>query len=177
MTSEAPGTPEKPKDAMERLGFQISRLSTGDRARLRRMFLTRSPQAEGVVIGLLHSAGIQIPEKPEAYSPWRLVAHVGALLSGTAGHNPHAGWSRLGEALGDADYSENRMMRLTSARGRQLEGQIIRAARMLVQKKVEAINLWTVFELAGGRVDSDEQARRTIAKHYYAATRQEGEKP
>ena len=65
--------------------------------------------------------------------------------------------------------SENRLMRLTSARGKGLEAQIIRAVRMLAQKGQVPVNLRTLFALIGHDPDKAEDARIRIAKDYYAA--------
>ena len=121
------------------------------------------------MIGLLHRAGVSAPEGLVSYEPWRLVAHVAALLSGTGGEQPHAPGRSLGRALHAAAYSENRLLRLTAARGPALSAQIIRAARMLAQAGLAPVNLWTLFHLAGRDPDKAEEARLTIAKDYYAA--------
>lgn len=162
-------TPDKPKDPVASIAGQVPHLSTGDRAALRRIYLTRSNSADGVVVGLLHRAGVTVPERAEAFAPWRLLAHVAALLSGTGGEQPHAPGRRVGTALQAAGYSENRLLRLTAARGQALEGQIIRAARMLVQAGVGPVNLWTLFLLAGRDRDKAEEARIRIAQDYYSA--------
>ena len=174
-TSEALAVDE-PEDAMASISSQIARLSTGDRAGLRRIFLTKRHEADGVVIGLLHRAGITISTAAEVFAPWRLLAHVAALLSGTAGDRAHARGKRLGSALHGAGYSENRLLRLTAARGPALHGQIIRAARVLAQAGQGPVNLWTVFDLAGRDLVKAEEARLRIAQDYYAAAaRSEGD--
>lgn len=143
-------------------------LTTGDRAALRRLYLTRSPAAEGVVIGLLHRA--EVPEaewREPAFARWQLLAHVAAVLSGTSGAAPHAPTASFGRALHAAGYSEHRLMRLTSARGAALEDQIVRAARYLAQDRQVPVDLWEVRNLLS--VERAEAARLKIARDYYAA--------
>lgn len=173
MASEAPAAdaPDRPKDAMASLAGQVPHLSTGDRAALRRIYLTRSHAADGVVVGLLTRAGVTVSDRPEVFAPWRLVAHVAALLSGTGGVQPHAPARRLGRALQQAGYSENRLLRLTAARGPALHDQIVRAARVLAQAGEVPVNLWTVLDLAGRDPDKAEEARIRIAQDYYAAVK------
>lgn len=161
------------KDPVASIAGQITVLSTGDRAMLRRLYLTqssssRSRQADGVVVGLLHRAGVTVPAHL-AYEPWRLLAHVAALLSGTGGQQPHAAAVRVGRALHAAGYSENRLLRLTAVRGEALTHQIVLAARMLAQAGKSPINLWTILHLAGRDPDKAEEARVRIAQDYYAA--------
>lgn len=162
-------TPDRPKDPVASIAGQVPHLSTGDRAALRRIYLTQSSKADGVVVGLLHRAGVTIPERSEAFAPWRLLAHVAALLSGTGGEQPHAPGRRLGTALHSAGYSENRLLRLTAARGPALHDQIVRAARMLAQAGERPVNLWTLLHLAGRDRDKAEDARIRIAQDYYSA--------
>ena len=168
--------PDAPKDAVASIAAQIARLSKGDRAALRRIYLTKSHEADGVVIGLLHHAGVTMKLSPTNIAPWRLLTHVSALLSGTGGGQSHAPGKRLGAALSAAGYSENRLLRLTAAQGAGLYGQIIRAARILAQSGEASVNLWTVFHLAGHDPARAEEARIRIAQDYYAAeARAEGD--
>ena len=171
------GEPEgKPKDPVASIAAQVAHLSTGDRAALRRIYLTKRHEADGVVIGLLHRAGVALPSQAEAFAPWRLLAHVAALLSGTGGEQPHAPGRRLGLALHAAGYSENRLMRLTAARSEALNGQIIRAARMLARGGQAPVDLWTLFHLAGRDADEAEEARIRITQEFYTAkARAEGD--
>ncbi|WP_019517441.1 type I-E CRISPR-associated protein Cse2/CasB [Sphingomonas sp. Mn802worker] len=158
-----------PKDVMASIGGQIAHLSAGDRAALRRIYLTGRPSADGIVIGLLHRAGVTVPDDAVTFRPWRLVVHAAALLSGTAAAHPHAKSKRLGTLLHDIGLSENRLLRLTSARGEALDAQAIRAARMLAQVGQRTINLWTLFDLVGNDEADAEAARLRIAQDYYAA--------
>lgn len=128
------------------------------------------------MVGLLHRAGVTVSDHLPAYEPWRLLTHVAALLSGTGAEQPHASGRRLGAALHAAGYSENRLLRLTAARGQPLAEQIIRAARMLAQAGQAPVNLWSFYHLAGRDPKAAEEARIRIAQDYYsAAARSEGE--
>jgi CRISPR type I-E-associated protein CasB/Cse2 len=165
----APGTTPDRKDPVDSIAGQIPYLSTGDRALLRRMYLTESHEADGVVIRLMYRSGLTAPSDPRVFAPWRLLVHCAALLSGTGGLYPHSTGRRLGAALHEIGLSENRLMRLTSARGGGLEAQVIRAVRMLSQKGQAPVNLRTLFALIGHDPDKAEAARIRIAQDYYAA--------
>jgi CRISPR type I-E-associated protein CasB/Cse2 len=169
MTSEAVASDAKPKDPVASIGGHLSVLSTGDHALLRRMYLTGKPAAEGVVIKLLHHAGVAPAEYNRDYPAWRLLVHVAALLSGTGRKNPHSPEAELGSALQAAGYSENRLLRLTAARGAALHDQILLAARILAKAGGGSINLWTLLHLALRDADKAERARVRIAQHYYTA--------
>ncbi|MBB3982551.1 CRISPR type I-E-associated protein CasB/Cse2 [Sphingobium fontiphilum] len=168
-----------PKDPVASIGGQLPHLSTGNRAALRRIFLTRSADADGVVMGLLSAA--EVPEAewrgPASLKRWRLIAHVAATLSGTAGVNPHSPMRPLGQALQAAGFSENRLMRLTTARGPALIDQIVHAARYLAQAGQVQIDLRTVRALVSDRADIAEDARLRIARDYYSAAYKAKEKP
>lgn len=166
--TDSAATPKR-TNPVDSIAGQIPHLSTGDRAQLRRIYLTGRHEADGIVIGLMHRAGVGAPSKPEAFAPWRLLAHSAALLSGTAGIHPHAVGRRLGAALHEIGLSENRLLRLTSARGRGLEAQAIRAMRMLAQRGEAPVNLRTLFDLIGPAPDRAEAARIRIAQDYYGA--------
>ncbi len=163
--------PPRTKLPAERIADRIPHLPNGDRAQLRRVYLTERHAADGIIIGLLHGAGITSVVQPEAYRPWRLFVHCAALLSGAGekGEYPHSIGRKLGAALHDMGMSENRLLRLTSARGPTLDAQVIRAVRMLVQRKREAVNLLTLFDLVGNDPGQADAARRRIARDYYAA--------
>lgn len=161
--------PQKPKTPVDSIAGQIAHLSSGRRAQLRRLYLTESHAADGIVIDLLHRARVTVPTTVEALAPWRLLAHCAALLSGTGGFQPHAAGRRLGAALHEAGLSENRLLRLTAARGAGLEAQVIRAMRMVAQRGAGPVNLHTLFDLIGDDPDRAEAARLRIAHDYYAA--------
>ncbi|WP_298807853.1 type I-E CRISPR-associated protein Cse2/CasB [uncultured Sphingomonas sp.] len=157
------------KDPVASIAGQIVYLSTGDRAQLRRIYLTGRHEADGVVIRLLHRADVTVPHRPEAFRPWRLLAHCAALLSGTPAAQAHATGKRLGTALHTIGLSENRLLRLTAVRGDALDAQVIRAVRMLAQHGERPVNLWTLFDLVGNDEMRAEAARLRIAQDYYAA--------
>lgn len=168
------------KDPVASVAGQIANLPNGDRALLRRLYLTeasasRARAADGVVLGLLHRAGVGAPA-PEVYENWKLLAHVAAMLSGTTGKYPHASGRRLGSALQAAGYSENRFLRLTATRGEALRDQIRRAARTLAQAGETPIDLWAILRLLARDADRAREARIRIAQDYYSAVvRAEGD--
>ena len=163
--------PDRKKDELTSLAGKVPHLPTGDQAALRRMMLTGSRGAEGVVIGLLRRAGV--PEagwrSDTAFARWKLIAHVAAVLSGTGRIAPHAPGKRLGRALFAAGYSENRLMRLTSARGPALTDQMIRAARFLAQAGEAPVDLRPLHDLLSPSSEVTARARLRIARDYYSA--------
>ncbi len=166
---EAPAARDHPVDMICR---RIPYLSTGHRARLRRIYLTESHAADGVVIDLLHGAGVHLPYgEPAAMRPWRLLTHSAALLAGTGtvGTQPHSRGKRLGAAFHAAGLSENRLLRLTAARGAGLDAQVVRTMRLVMQRGEVPVNLLTLFDLIGDDPDRAEAARIRIAQDYYAA--------
>ncbi|WP_413061380.1 type I-E CRISPR-associated protein Cse2/CasB [Sphingomonas carotinifaciens] len=174
MASEAAAAPaeasaKKEPDWMQSIAGQIRFLSTGDRAGLRRMDLTRSHAADGTVIKLLTRAKVPQQAQGTGFDRWRLVTHVAAILSGTGATQAHAEGRRLGSALREADYSENRLLRLLAVRGEALDDQVRRVARVLAQKGKHPINLWTLYHLVGSDAVKAEAARIRIAQDYYAA--------
>lgn len=164
-------SPDTPKDEIASLGGQVPHLSTGDRAALRRLYLTKSGHADGVVIGLLTKAGV--PDAawrgPTSFARWRLIAHVAGVLSGTAAVAPHSPVSALGRALHTAGYSTNRLMRLTTARGPALVDQVVRAARYLAQAGQVPVDLRPLRDLVGADAARAEAARLRIARDYFSA--------
>jgi len=165
---------DRPKDVVASIAAQIAKSRIGDRAALRRIYLTDSYRANGVVIRLLHHAGVTVFLSQETIAPWRLLVHVAALLSGTGGGHAHSPARQVGSALQAISFSENRLLRLTAARGAALYDQIILAARMLAQRGEASVNLWTLFHLAGRDPAKAEEARIRIAQDYYAAAARSG---
>lgn len=171
---------EESSDAMVLISRYLSTLrpaglSNGDHATLRRMFLKREPVFEGVVIKLLLSAGVDRRAYERDFGAWRLVAHVAALLSGTARLRAHDSRYGLGHALEAAGLSENRLMRLTAARGEALYDQVALVGRMMAQRGAGPTNLWMLLDLAGSDLQKAERARIRIVQDYYTAARSEGD--
>lgn len=177
MASEAAAeSNDDAKDPVAAIGDRLRVLSTGDHALLRRMILTRKVAADGVVVKLLHHAGVGEALYGRDYPAWALLVHAAALLSGTEKRNPHAPHRALGTALHAAGLSENRLLRLTVARGPALADQIMRAVRMLAQAGEVPVDLRPLLQLAGSDAAAAERARIRIAQSYYAAkARREGE--
>jgi CRISPR type I-E-associated protein CasB/Cse2 len=149
-------------DPVKLIGRQLAVLSTREHALLRRMYL--------------HHAGVTPARYERDYPAWRLLTHVAALLSGTGKEQPHSRRAGFGTALQAAGYSENRLLRLTAARGAALHDHIILAGRMLARAGKAPVNLRTLLDLAGRDPDKAEQARLRIAQDYYAAAaRPEGD--
>ena len=95
-------------------------------------------------------------------------------LSATAGANPPSPARPLGQALHAAGYSENRLMRLTTARGPALTDQVVRAARYLAQAGQVPVDLNTLRGLVSDSEDLAESARLRIARDYYSAAYSKG---
>lgn len=172
--ASSPETADPParKDPVGSLCGQVPTLSTGDRSALRRLRPAGgSGMADGVVVGLAMRAGVEHVEgfRVETFERWRLLAHVAAVLSGTAAVPPHQPGASLGRALHAARYSDHRLMRLTSARGPALADQIVRAARMLAAAGQVPVDLRTLFDLSRDVGPEAEAARLRLARDYYAA--------
>lgn len=171
-TAAAQSAP-KDKDPVASIAGQIPHLPTGSRSALRRMYLTQNRRDEtiGVVMGLLHRAGVARAEwhDPAAFERWSLLAHVASVLSGTAAQAPHAPGRKFGRALWEAGYSENRQMRLTSARGPALDDQVRLAAQFLAKAGEVPVDLRTIHHLTSADPARAETARFDIARDYYDA--------
>lgn len=163
--------PAEEKDTVASVCAQVAHLPNGDRAALRRLFLTRSEAAVGVVTGLVLRAGVPHAEwlRPATFERWQLLAHVAAVLSGTAAIPPHHPGASLGRALHQAGTSDLRLMRLTSARSAALVDQIVRTARMLAAAGTVPVNLRTLHHLSHDVGEAAEAARLRIARDFYAA--------
>lgn len=163
--------PSGQKDVVASLASRVAGLATGDRANLRRMTIHSSARTAGTVSGLLMSAGLSNVGKmsDSVFRRWSIVAHCAALLSGTGRNNAHApGWQNgLGRRLQAVGYSENRLMRLTSAKGTALEGQVVRAVRFIAQSGGGPVDLRTIRDLLNP--EKAETARMAIARSYYSA--------
>ncbi|MEP9400817.1 type I-E CRISPR-associated protein Cse2/CasB [Sphingomonas sp. VNH70] len=147
---------------------QIGYLGTGDRAALRRIPLTRSREADGIVVKLLVRSKLPDERIRHDFDRWRSLAHVAATLSGTGAVQAHDERRSLGRALSDVHYAENRLLRLLAARGDALVDQVHRAARMLATTR-KPVNLWTLYHLLGSDPRKADAARIRIAQDFYAA--------
>lgn len=171
--------PNMPEQAQERgpvwsVCGQITYLSNGDGAALRRMYLTRSLRADGIVEKLLRRARVDVPIGDDAmFDSWRLLAHAAAVISGTGKRFAFSDSEArsLGRSLHTAGVKEMSVLRLISARGPALADQIRRIARILARGGSDCIptNLGTLRELADPDPVIAEQARRLIARTFYAA--------
>lgn len=168
VTGAAVATATPPGDWMQSIAGQIQHLSSGDRAALRRMELTRSPAADAIVVKLL--LGAKVPEQryERDWDRWRLIGHFTGLLAGTAKLFAHNEYHGLGGALFDAGVSEKRMLRLLASRGDALREQLALAIRILARDRV-SVNLWALYHLLGDDPAKSDAARLRMAQHYYAA--------
>ncbi|MEH3037551.1 MAG: type I-E CRISPR-associated protein Cse2/CasB [Sphingomonas adhaesiva] len=165
-------SPQDTESPVEVFTRAISRLTNGRRAQLRRAYLTNSLEADGIVIGLLHQAAVNVRPDAEAQRPWKLIAHCAALLAGTGnvGAPAHVRGKSLGRALQAANVSEHRMLRLTSARGRVQESLIVQAMRRIEREGKGPIDMRVLFHLIRYADDGrGRDARLRIAQDYYAA--------
>lgn len=162
------------QDPMESLAQQLRYSSTGQRAALRRVALTKSFEADAIVLAFITKAQVSEYDRRHGFDRWRMIAHVGAMLVGTGEPGPnrpfiHARNKSLGKILVALDYPENRLLRLLSVRGEALDDQVRRVARILAQKGERQINLWTLYGLLDGNEAKAKAARIKIAHDYYAA--------
>ncbi len=155
---------------VEAISRHVQDLPNGERAQLRRMYLTGRHEAEGIVARLLIIAGVTIPPGNDAFRPWKMLVHCAAVLSGTGrkGAPSHARRS-VGSALHQAGLKENRVLRLLSARGPMLDSILVQTMRRLAQTDVGPVDLFTIFNLLRDREDKAEEARLRIARDFYAA--------
>jgi hypothetical protein len=151
---------------------QVPHLSNGDKAALRRMYLTKSYRADGVVQALTQRARIDLPPEDDAgFESWRILAHAAAIISGTGGRFPHSEGRSLGRSLQKVGLREDSILRLLTARGPALSDQVRRIVRILARGDSEAIptNLLTLRQLADESPTVAEDARRLIARDFFAA--------
>ncbi len=161
---------------MESIAHQLRHSSTGRRAALRRVALTKSFEADAVVIALIAGAKFSEYDRHHDFDRWRIVAHVAAMLVGTGEPGPnrplvHVKGKALGNILAKLDYSETRLLRLLSVRGEALDDQVRRVARVLAQKNERQFDFRTLYHLldGGGNGERANAARIRIAHDYYTA--------
>lgn len=166
--SAPPATAPKPDDWMTSISRYVKAMSSGDRAALRRMELTKSPAADAVAIKMLLRADVPQSRIDTDWTRLRLIGHFAGLLSGTAALYPHDERRGMGAALFEADFSEKRLLRLLASRGEALGDQLALAVRILSRDR-KPVNLWDIYHLLGGDPVKSDAARLRIARHYYAA--------
>lgn len=158
MTSETNDPDRTRKDPVASLAGQIRHLGNGERAELRRLDLTRSPTADGIIYGLLARAGVEFQDiRDDEMDAWRVTSFAAAMMSGSAGQGAHAPGRRMGRTLYHAGYSEARLMQLAGGSSRD---RLMRAIRFLSKKADGPFDLRTVRSLA----DPDPQVRETAAR-------------
>lgn len=165
-TGAAPATP--PDDWMTSISRQVKGMSSGDRAALRRMELTKSPAADAVAIKTLLRADVPQSRIKDDWTRLRLIGHFAGLLSGTAALYSHDERRGVGAALFEAGFSEKRLLRLLASRGEALGDQLALAVRILSRERL-AVNLWDIYHLLGDDPVKSDAARLRMARHYYAA--------
>lgn len=164
----APAIAAPPADWMRSISRQMHGMSSGDRAGLRRMELTKSPAADAVAIKVLLRAQVPQSRIRDDWTRLRLIGHFAGLLSGTAALYPHDETRGVGGALFDAGFSEKRLLRLLASRGEALGDQLALAVRILSRER-KPVNLWDIYHLLGDDPAKSDAARLRIARHYYAA--------
>ena len=167
-TGAAPASDDRPDDWMTSISRYVHGMSSGDRAALRRMELTRSPAADAVAIKMLLRAKVPQSRIDDDWTRLRLIGHFAGLLSGTAALYPHDERRGVGAALFETGFSEKRLLRLLASRGEALDDQLALAVRILSRDRV-AVNLWDIYHLLGGDPVKSDAARLRMARHYYAA--------
>ncbi|KQM37764.1 type I-E CRISPR-associated protein Cse2/CasB [Sphingomonas sp. Leaf10] len=157
-----------PNDWMWSISGRVKGMSSGDRAALRRMELTRSPAADAVAIKMLLRADVPQSRIRDDWTRLRLIGHFSGLLSGTAALYPHEEKRGVGAALFEAGFSEKRLLRLLASRGEALGDQLALAVRILSRER-QPVNLWDIYHLLGDDPTKSDAARLRMARHYYAA--------
>lgn len=151
---------------------QVPHLSNGDKAALRRMYLVDAYRTDGVVHALILRARASVPPGDDAlFESWRLLAHTAAVISGTVKRSPYSEERSLGRSLHLIGLKKNAVLRLLTARGPALDDQVRRIARLLARGGPDSIptNLRTLRELADPDPIVAEDARRLIARDFFAA--------
>ena len=152
----------------------------GDLAGLRRM----SPEAADVPAFWRIAARYDLLGSEEIERKWRLIIHGIALMTPTTrGGNAHDPRRRVGAALyagpeprrATAFYSETRLNRLLTARGKMTQTLLSRMFRMLASAGV-SFDWREMAHLVlneGYNESKTEQARRRIARSYYREERRQ----
>lgn len=180
--SDAPARQDRPPSWGEvavRLAADVARddFPRGDLAALRRM----NPDAPDAAVFWRLLAQHDLLGNPAVESKWALILHGIALMTDTSANRPaHSGTTPVGRALflGDEEhrdsgfFSETRLNRLLTARGPMLRTLLARMFRMLgATRPFDWREMARLILYDGYRHDRAENARRDIARAYYAAER------
>ncbi len=149
----------------------------GDLAALRRM----DPDAPDAAVFWRLLAQHDLPDSPRVENAWALILHGIALMTNTSEHrSAHSGTMRVGRALflgGEESrdspfFSEQRLNRLLTARGPMMRTLLARLFRMMgASQPFDWGEMARLILYDGHREDLAEDARRQIARSYYAAER------
>lgn len=149
----------------------------GDLAELRRM----DPDAPDAAAFWRLMAQQELLGNPAVESKWALILHGIALMTNTSkNQSAHSGSMRVGRALflGGEDhrdspfFSETRLNRLLTARGPMMRTLLARMFRMMgTGRPFDWREMARLILNDGYREDRAENARRQIARAYYAAER------
>ena len=165
MTSETNEPERTRKDPVASLAGQIRHLGNGERAELRRLDLTRSPTADGIIYGLLARAGVDFSQmRDDEMDAWRVTSLAAATMSGSAGGGGHSPGRRMGQSLYHAGYSEARLMQLA---GSPSHDRLVRAVRLLSKKGGGPFDLRMVRSLADPDPQTREAAARELVRDYF----------
>lgn len=174
-----PGRPPSYGDTAARLAAALARedFPRGDLAALRRM----DPDAPDAAVFWRLLAQHQLPDNPAVESKWALILHGVALMTDTSqNRSAHSATTPVGRALflGDEEhrekgfFSETRLNRLLTARGPMLRTLLTRMFRMIgTTRPFDWREMARLILYDGYRHDRAENARRGIARAYYAAER------
>ena len=151
--------------------------SRGDLAALRRM----DPEYPDAPAFWRLTARFDVTRGAESERRWGLILHGIALMTKTAGEDAvgrpaHVRGMPVGRALfngGDstrttAFYSESRLNRLLTARGRMLRVLLARMFRMMAASD-QGFDWYQMSQFILSEGDRAERARRTIARDYFWA--------
>lgn len=151
------------------------RMSTGTRARLRRMDPENPAAAAAALVPLLIEADLIGPASlppMDTLVRWATVAQIVAVIAGT-GAGMAQGGERLGAVLNASGLSEARLLRLLSAKGPALRDQAIRIARLVAARGIPRADLRPLADLVvydGTDPDRADAARLRLAADFYRAS-------
>jgi len=156
--AEQPRTQTQAQPSSRAIHEAIARLSSGDRAELR-----RDP---GTSLAFYKLQATHFPDvhKDETRERWMVLVQAMALLVDLYAPN-----TRLGAALGEAKLSENRLTRLLRADDIRLPKQIHACARFLAAKGVRQDMTGFAWLLNVREPIAAERVRRQIAGDYFRA--------